>query len=117
MDLFEKVSLADFMKEEAKALSAHADVGMVLVSVQIGMLLKTFTTEHILKAGMMSAYDPINPDVGNGAKGADTMLRAYGLLTVGAALGLRDLAARLNVNDTFDEVDLLVSWYRNRWPR
>ena len=115
-DLFSKVGLAEFMREEARSITT-ADTGMQVIAVQIGMMLKQFSTEYVLKAGLMSSFNPARPDEGDAAKGRETLLRAYALLTVSAALGMRDVSERMKLPDEFPEIDLLVQWYRNRWPR
>lgn len=113
-DLFVEVVLSDFLAEETRLLMKSTDRGVVIGGMVVGTLLQKFTHE-VVRCGMHSA---LNEDgSADPARGRDTVLRVASLLAVGAALSLKDIARNVNAPETFPEIDMLVSWYRQRYPR
>lgn len=113
-DLFESLTLEQFMREEQTYVKREGNIGLIAAMLQAGSMLVKYTHD-LVQVGVQASLLP------DGAvdqqRGRDTMLHAFAFLVVGSALGLKDLAARLKVDETFPEIDVLVSWYRTRWPR
>jgi hypothetical protein len=113
-DLFQKMTLQEFMHEERASVTATNDVGLVTAVLRAGTLVVQFTHD-LVQSGVMSGYGAGGTADPN--KGKETMLRGFAFMVVASALGMRELAGKLKIAEEFQEIDLLVSWYRTRWPR
>lgn len=113
-DLFQKMSLQEFMHEEKESVSKTGDVGLVTAVLRAGVLVVEFT-QQLVQSGVMSGYGA--GKTADPARGRETMLRGFAFMVVASALGMRELAGKLNITEEFPEIDLLVNWYRTRWPR
>lgn len=116
-DLFERITLKEFLSEEHRAIIGTRDIGLLHAAIGAGELVAKFTSNLVASGVLSAALNQSGTYADDVAHGRETIVRAGALLMVMSALGLRDMMQRAGIDEDLPEIDLVVSWYRGRWKR